>query len=79
MATLLATDGIASLQRDFGIAVAAEVVDCWTFDRTGGEVVVVPRGDVDGDLIGFAGHGCGFWFCLGEQEGKWLELVDRLL
>jgi hypothetical protein len=70
MTTFLAPDRISSLQRDFGVAVAAQVVDGGALDGDPGLEGVASRCRYGGrDLICFARHVCGFsWF--------WGQCVD---
>ena len=62
MPTLLATDGISSLQGDFGVAVAAEVVNGGALDVGSLESVTAWDGDVCGDGVSLSRHGAAFFF-----------------
>ena len=60
MTTLLAPNGITSLQRDLSIAVAAQVIDRGSLDGdTGLEGVAARLRNHGRDLICFSGHACG--------------------
>jgi hypothetical protein len=55
MSTLLTTNRIALLQRNLGVAVAAQVVDRGAFDlNTASEGIAAGRWGCGGDLVGFA-------------------------
>ena len=57
MSTLLASDGISSLQRNLCVAVTTKVIDRWAFDGDSGlEVVAAWKRRVGRDLICFARH-----------------------
>jgi hypothetical protein len=56
MSTVLASNGVALLQRDFLVAVATEVVDGGVGVESG---VATRLRRHDGDLVDFARHGYG--------------------
>jgi hypothetical protein len=59
MTTLLTTNRIALLQRNLGVAIAAQVVDRGAFDLDAtSEGVAAGRWSRGGDLVGFARHFC---------------------
>jgi len=66
MSTLLASNRVAFLQRDFGSTVAAQIVDRWAFAWLESVLCIVRRcGARGGDLVRFARHICCFLSSLG--------------